>query len=321
MNKSVNMVLRIVGVVAAIAACVFAYLLKGKVDQAMQNTAWTTTDAEILANKQFDARMVDINTKAKALLEAKRTKITELEGNVKDLTADVADKKQKIEGLTANVTTLEGERADLTRKRDELNGQLAEANSKKDSLTSELNAAKEELAKHKEKIAALFTKEQLDAEIAKANKAEESRNTVTQKYARLWNTYKNDTGNNPTGFTRDPLVEEKADSLQVEFGPETLKARIIVVDPSKGFVSFSVGELNDIKPNSNFTVLVNNKTVGQVRVESVQAAMCTAQITPFKDKDKDKDKTELDKFVRGGVVTLVPFSGKISDNVAKAVAK
>jgi len=321
MNKSVNMVLRIVGVVAAIAACVFAYLLKGKVDQAMQNTAWTTTDAEILANKQFDARMVDINTKAKALLEAKRTKITELEGNVKDLTADVADKKQKIEGLTANVTTLEGERADLTRKRDELNGQLAEANSKKDSLTSELNAAKEELAKDKEKIAALFTKEQLDAEIAKANKAEESRNTVTQKYARLWNTYKNDTGNNPTGFTRDPLVEEKADSLQVEFGPETLKARIIVVDPSKGFVSFSVGELNDIKPNSNFTVLVNNKTVGQVRVESVQAAMCTAQITPFKDKDKDKDKTELDKFVRGGVVTLVPFSGKISDNVAKAVAK
>jgi len=56
MNKSANLVLRIVGVIAAIAACVFAYLLKGKVDTAMANTAWTTTDTEILANKQFDLR-------------------------------------------------------------------------------------------------------------------------------------------------------------------------------------------------------------------------------------------------------------------------
>jgi hypothetical protein len=77
MNKSVNLVIRVVGVIAAIAACVFAYLLKGKVDTAMVNTVWTTTDVEILANKQFDLRMVDINTKAKSLLDAKRTKITD----------------------------------------------------------------------------------------------------------------------------------------------------------------------------------------------------------------------------------------------------
>jgi len=57
MNKSVNLVIRVVGVLAAIAACVFAYLLKGKVDTAMTNTVWTTTDVEILANKQFDLRM------------------------------------------------------------------------------------------------------------------------------------------------------------------------------------------------------------------------------------------------------------------------
>lgn len=304
MNKSVNMVLRIVGVLAAVAACTFAYLLKGKIDTAMTNTAWTTTDAEILANKQFDLRMVDINTKAKALLETKRTKITELEGNVKDLNADVADKKQKIEGLTANVTTLEGERAELTRKRDELNGQLAEANSKKDSLTAELNTSKEELAKDKEKIASLFTKDQLDAEIAKANKAEETRNTATQKYVQLYNWTVSTTGNKPP-YPRDPLLEEKADTVQVEYGPETIVTRIVVIDPSKGLVSFSVGELNGIKVQTGFYVRINNVVVGQVRVESVQAALSTAQILPG---------AKLEQFARGGIVTLVPFSGKIASN-------
>ena len=304
MNKSVNLVLRIVGVLAAIAACVFAYLLKGKVETAMQNTAWTTTDAEILANKQFDLRMVDINTKAKSLLEAKRAEITKLNGDVKDRDADIADKKQKIEGLTANVTTLEGERADLTRKRDELNGQLAEANSKKDSLTAELNTAKEELAKDKEKIAALFTKEQLDAEIAKANKAEENRNTATQKYVQLYNWTVATTGNKPP-YPRDPLLEEKADAVQIEFGPETIKTRIVVIDPSKGLVSFSVGDLNGIKPAAGFYVKINNQPVGQVRVESVQAALSTAQILPG---------AKIEQFTRGGVVTLVPFTGKIANN-------
>jgi len=294
MNKSANLVLRIVGVIAAIAACVFAYLLKGKVDTAMANTAWTTTDTEILANKQFDLRMVDINTKAKSLLE----------GNVKDLNADVADKKQKIEGLTANVTTLEGERAELTRKRDELTGQLTEANSKKDSLTAELNSAKEEIAKDKEKIAALFTKEQLDREIAKANKAEENRNTATQKYVQLYNWTVATTGNKPP-YPRDPLLEEKADTVQIEFGPETIKTRIVVIDPSKGLVSFSVGDLNGIKPQDGFYVRINNENVGTVRVEAVQAALSTAQILPG---------AKLDQFTRGGVVTLVPFTGKIANN-------
>ncbi len=304
MNKSVNMVLRIVGVLAAVAACAFAFLLKGKIDTAMTNTAWTTTDAEILANKQFDLRMIDISTKAKTLLEAKRTKITELEGNVKDLNADVADKKQKIEGLTANVTTLEGERAELTRKRDELNGQLAEANSKKDSLTAELNTAKEEVAKDKEKIASLFTKDQLDTEIAKATKAEETRNTATQKYVQLYNWTVATTGNKPP-YPRDPLLEEKAGSVQVEYGPETIMTRIVVIDPSKGLVSFSVGELNGIKPQAGFYVRINNTVVGQIRIESVQAALSTAQILPG---------AKLEQFARGGIVTLVPFTGKIASN-------
>ena len=304
MNKSVNLVIRIVGVLAAIAACVFAYKLQGKLDTAKEKTAWTVDDLEISANKQFDLRLDDINIKAKSLWEQKKADITELKGKVKDRDAEVADKTVKIEGLTANVTTLEGERAELTRKRDELTGQLTEANSKKDSLTAELNSSKEEIAKDKEKIAALFTKEQLDGEIAKANKAEEGRNTATQKYVQLYNWTVATTGNKPP-YPRDPLLEEKVDTVQIEFGPETIKTRIVVIDPSKGLVSFSVGEINGIKPLSGFYVRVNNENIGTIRVESVQAALSTAQILPG---------AKLDQFTRGGVVTLVPFTGKIVNN-------
>ncbi len=304
MNKKLNLVIRILGLAAAIAACVFAYLLKGKMETALVKTAWTTTDAEINAPKEYDQRMTAIQGSVKTLLDTKRTKITELEGNVKDLQADVADKKTKIEGLTANVATLEGERAELTRKRDELTAQVTEANSKKDSLAAELEQAKKEIAADKEKIGALFTKEQLEAESAKATKAQENRDVVVQKYAQLFNWTKSNTGNTPP-FPRDPLAEPTVDTAQVEFGPETLYTKIVVIDPSKGLVAFSVGELNGIKVDTKFEVRINDKKVGTVNISSVKPAMCFAQILVG---------SEVGAFTRNGAVTLVPFSGKIANN-------
>jgi hypothetical protein len=304
MNKTLNLVIRILGIAAAIAACVFAYLLKGKMETAMVKTTWTTTDAEISAPKDYDNRMTAIGTSVKALLETKRTKIAELESNIKDLQADVADKKTKIEGLTANVSTLEGERAELTRKRDELTAQVTEANSKKDSIAAELEQAKKEIAADKEKIGALFTKEQLEAESAKATKAQENRDAVSQKYAQLFNWTVSNTGNKPP-FPRDPLAEPTVDTAQVEFGPETLFTKIVVIDPSKGLVAFSVGELNGIKVDAGFEVRINDRKVGTVRISSVKSAMCFAQIL---------SGSELSAFTRNGAVTLVPFTGKIANN-------
>ena len=255
MNKSVNLAIRILGIVLAIAACVFAYLLKGKVDAGMKNTEWTVTDAEIAAPKQFDKRMEVIGSKLKNLVEEKRTKIAELEGIKKDLEADVADKKTKIEGLNAKVEGLEGNVAELTRKRDELTSQLADVTSKKDSLTSELNSIKQELVKEKEKTASMFTKEQLDAEIAKTTKAEESRNAVVQLYAQLYNSFLSSTGTKPS-YPRDPLSQPSVNSLQAEFAPETIKTRVVRIDSDNGLVCFSVGDLDGIKARSVFKVQV-----------------------------------------------------------------
>ena len=304
MNKSVNLAIRILGIVLAIAACVFAFLLKGKVDAGMKNTEWTVTDSEIAAPKQFDKRMEAIGVKLKNLLEEKRGKIAELEGIKKDLEADVADKKTKIEGLNAKVEGLEGNVAELTRKREELTSQLADVTSKKDSLTAELNSIKQELVKEKEKTASMFSKEQLDAEIAKTTKAEESRNSVVQLYAQLYNSFLSSTGTKPS-YPRDPLSQPSVNSLQAEFAPETIKTRVVRLDSDSGLVCFSVGELNGIKARSVFKVQVNGADVGKVRVESVQAAQCIAQILI---------DSEVGQFSDGAVVTLEPISGKLANN-------
>ena len=199
---------------------------------------------------------------------------------------------------------LEGNVAELTRKRDELTSQLADVTSKKDSLAAELNSIKQELVKEKEKTASMFTKEQLDAEIAKTTKAEESRNAVVQLYAQLYNSFLSSTGTKPS-YPRDPLSQPSVNSLQAEFAPETIKTRVVRVDSDNGLVCFSVGELDGIKARSVFKVQVNGADVGKVRVESVQTAQCIAQILI---------DSEVGQFSDGAVVTLEPISGKIANN-------
>ena len=78
MNKKLNIVIRTLGVLAAIAAGVFAYLLKGKIETAMIATNFAVTDTEIAAAKEFAPRMAEITAKTTTLLTKKRERITEL---------------------------------------------------------------------------------------------------------------------------------------------------------------------------------------------------------------------------------------------------
>jgi peptidoglycan hydrolase CwlO-like protein len=304
MNKSVSLTLRIFGIALAIAACVFAYLLNGKVETAMKHTEWAVTDPEILAHKNYEGRMNDLGKKVKELVEAKRAKIGEMEKTVADLQTDVTDKKSKIEGLTANVSSLEAERSELTLKRDSLAALLTEATTKSDSLATELNGTKQSLAKEKEKAASLFTKEQIDAEIAKTAKAEEGRKDLAQKYNQLYS-YAQTAGGNTPPFPRDPATEGGAETAKADFGPESIKTRIILLNSADGLVCFSVGELNGIKAQSTFKVRLGDKEIGRVHVESVQNAICTAQILTG---------SSIDDFSNGDVVTLETEVGKVANN-------
>lgn len=300
MNKKLNLFIRIFGILAALAAGAFAFLLKGKMDAAMAATAFAVADNEIGAAKDFDPRMKELSAKTTALLTAKRSRITELEGNVKDLRAEVADKTTKIEGLTSNVTALEGERAELTRKRDELAGQLTEATSKRDSIAAELDAAKQEIVAEKQKTAAMFTKEQMEESIAKVTQAEEKLDKARGRYVQLygWAAGKSDT---KPPYPRDPLVDEAAPGAPgaPSFGAEGIVTKVISLDASTGLVAFSVGEHSGVRADAGFELMVAGVKAGNVRVSAARPNVSYAQMLPG---------FELKQVGNGAVVTLVPFA-------------
>ncbi len=313
MNKKLNAFLRILTVVAAVAACAFAFLLKGKMDVALTKTAWAVADAEVKAGKDFDARMASLAT-LPTLLDAKRKSIADLELAKKDLLADVADKKTKIEGLTATNATLEGERADLTRKRDELAAQLTDANSKKDGAEAALATAKEELVKATEKAAGMFTKEQLAEIEAKATAAEQKADQIRGRYAALHAKVSRAMDNNPApfGFASDPLGEpakpgEAAPAaVAVEAPTENILTNVLAVDSGSGIVAFSVGEANGIKAKDIFDVKIDGKKVGKVQISSVKGVLSFGLLQPEKELD-------LRAISKAGAVSLVP-SAKLTVN-------
>jgi len=313
MNKKLNAFLRILTVVAALAAVAFAFLLKGKMDAALTKTAWAVTDAEVKAGLDYEARMASLSTVG-TLLEGKRKAIATLELEKKDLIADVADKKTKIEGLTAANTTLEGERADLTRKRDELAAQLTDANSKKDGAEAALASAKEELVKATEKAAAMFTKEQLAESETKASNAEQKAELISGKYRSLHAKVSRAMDNNPTpfGFASDPLGEpaKPGEATPVaavaEAASDSILTNVLALDTNSGIVAFSVGEANGIKEKAVFDLKIDGKKVGKVQISSVKGALSFGQLQPDKDLD-------LGAISKAGSVSLVP-STKLAAN-------
>jgi len=307
MKPKLNAFLRILTVVAAVAAVAFAFLLKGKMDVALTNTAWAVTDEEVKAGKEFDARMASL-AGVKALLDKKRKDIEEANLAKKDLNATVADKSTKIEGLTAANTTLEGERAELTRKRDELAAQLTEANSKKDGAIAELTTVKEDLVRATEKAAGMFTKEQLAEIEAKATKAEELAAALRGKYTAL-HSWASRAAENPApgGFQRDPFGEAPkpgdapatAVAVAVEAATDAVLTNILALDAKSGIVAFSVGEANGIKEKAVFDVKIDGKKIGKVQISSVKGALSYGQLQPDKDLD-------LGAIAKASAVSLVP---------------
>ncbi len=313
MNKKLNVFLRVLTVVAAVAAAVFAFLLKGKMDVALTNTAWAVTDTEVKAGKEYDARMTALSTVG-PLLAVKRKTITDLELEKKDFIADVADKKTKIEGLTAANTTLEGERAELTRKRDELAAQLTDSNSKKDGAEAALASAKEELVKATEKAAGMFTKEQLAEIETKATNAEQKAEIISGKYRGLHAKVSRAMDNNPSpfGFASDPLGEpakpgDTAPAVAaVEAASESILTNVLALDSDSGIVAFSVGEANGIQPKAVFDVKIDGKKVGKVQISSVKGVLSFGLLQPDKELD-------IKAIAKASSVSLVP-STKITLN-------
>ena len=306
MSKKLDIFVRILAIILGALALAAGFMLKGKMDVALTNTAWAVTDPEVKAGKEYDARMTSL-AGVKGLLDAKRKEIEEANLAKKDLNATVADKNTKIEGLTAANTTLEGERTELTRKRDELAAQLTDANSKKDGAMAELTTVKEDLVRATEKAAGMFTKEQLAEIEAKATKAEELAAALRGKYTAL-HAWASRAAENaaPGGFQRDPFGEPAKEgdaptavAVTVEAATDSVLTNVLALDAKSGIVAFSVGEANGIKEKAVFDVKVDGKKIGKVQISSVKGSLSYGQLQPDKDLD-------LGAIAKASAVSLVP---------------
>jgi len=306
MSKKLDIFVRILAIILGALALAAGFMLKGKMDVALTNTAWAVTDPEVKAGKEYDARMTSL-AGVKGLLDAKRKEIEEANLAKKDLNATVADKNTKIEGLTAANTTLEGERTELTRKRDELAAQLTDANSKKDGAVAELTTVKEDLVRATEKAAGMFTKEQLAEIEAKATKAEELAAALRGKYTAL-HAWASRAAENaaPGGFQRDPFGEPAKEgdaptavAVTVEAATDSVLTNVLALDAKSGIVAFSVGEANGIKEKAVFDVKVDGKKIGKVQISSVKGSLSYGQLQPDKDLD-------LGAIAKAASVSLVP---------------
>jgi len=306
MTKKLDIFVRILAIILGALALAAGFMLKGKMDVALTNTAWAVTDPEVKAGKEYDARMTSL-AGVKGLLDAKRKEIEEANLAKKDLNATVADKNTKIEGLTAANTTLEGERTELTRKRDELAAQLTDANSKKDGAMAELTTVKEDLVRATEKAAGMFTKEQLAEIEAKATKAEELAAALRGKYTAL-HAWASRAAENaaPGGFQRDPFGEPAKEgdaptavAVTVEAATDSVLTNVLALDAKSGIVAFSVGEANGIKEKAVFDVKVDGKKIGKVQISSVKGSLSYGQLQPDKDLD-------LGAIAKAASVSLVP---------------
>ena len=306
MSKKLDIFVRILAIILGALALAAGFMLKGKMDVALTNTAWAVTDPEVKAGKEYDARMTSL-AGVKGLLDAKRKEIEEANLAKKDLNATVADKNTKIEALTAEKTTLEGERTELTRKRDELAAQLTDANSKKDGAVAELTTVKEDLVRATEKAAGMFTKEQLAEIEAKATKAEELAAALRGKYTAL-HAWASRAAENaaPGGFQRDPFGEPAKEgdaptavAVTVEAATDSVLTNVLALDAKSGIVAFSVGEANGIKEKAVFDVKVDGKKIGKVQISSVKGSLSYGQLQPDKDLD-------LGAIAKASSVSLVP---------------
>ena len=60
MSKKLDIFVRILAIILGALALAAGFMLKGKMDVALTNTAWAVTDPEVKAGKEYDARMTSL---------------------------------------------------------------------------------------------------------------------------------------------------------------------------------------------------------------------------------------------------------------------
>lgn len=191
----------------------------------------------------------------------------QLEDTTASLNKTRSDLKSAEEKLATTTSTLETARKDLSdtqSKLDDKERELRSANEKLSSLESELRLANNELERLRTQLAQLPTTGGGAQDIAtEIQRMRDEISTLTSDRERLQESL-------AAAQRSRADLEKRIERLTRGINPPGLEGRIIAVDGQWNFITFNLGQNDDIAQNSQVTVVRGDKPIAQVRVTTVE---------------------------------------------------
>ncbi|MCX7928023.1 MAG: hypothetical protein N2606_07860 [Candidatus Omnitrophica bacterium] len=238
-------------------------------------------------SKQYQiltAEYEDLTSKYKARqmeLEEMQVKNTELERKVSDLQNKLQDAQKKISALTSD---LEKEKATKKQSQDEiarLKASLEEQLKIKQDMEKELTDTVESLKNMESQLKEMQTK---------LNEVESRKKLLEDRVKELEQKAQNVELGTIVVSSDKPSVSPAAVN-----SPQKIEGKIAVVNKEYSFAVINLGSRDGVAVGNVFTVLHNNKPIGDIKVEKVHDTMSAAGFVSadLRDKIFEGDKVVL----------------------------
>lgn len=259
--NSLSLILRILAIVAAVAAGAIFFVSKGK-----------------LAEKQSQLESSQAATKAtQAELDTANEEIQTLEGRLKNERDALADNKRKLEGVRSELYTSQQEVSRTRQQLTEAKGTIADLEDTAKDLRSDLIKTEQELETAKGKEAEM---EQLNDRVAELEESNADLRESLSKAARpaaavqtANGTLATGSGDYSSGFT--PTVSQPLPKTSL--GPETT---IQTVSAENGLIVITNSPELGLNPGMEVRLISDYKALGTVKFVQIKDKVAIANILP-----------------------------------------
>lgn len=295
MNKKVSLVLRIVAILAAGAAVALFFQIKGEMENAFVKTKPIDTVLGVKTDT-LKARVEKTNKVADEVFELRETK----DRNEKTIASQkntIAAKNDEIEGLKSDLDTKTEEANQLTRDKEQLSSEVGDLKGKVSDLEGLLRSEKERVAQLTEEKSNMYSKEEYDQKLAEIEELQKTKMAAGNRYARFrtWVLQRGESV--PTEFPVDLYAEAKG-GVVVEFEPEYVLSKVVLLDHARGQVVVGVGSENTlIHPGAQVVLEVDGERVGEARITETRTGKSTLALVPG---------VQIAKLAEGTYVKVIP---------------
>lgn len=259
--KSLSLILRIVAIVAGIAAAALFFISQGKLEE-----------------KQMQLEASQKATAAtQAELETANGDIAKLEGRLKNEREALADTKDKLEEMRSEMYTA---RQEVTRKEQELTetkGKLTEAEGSARRLRADLIATEQQLAAASKETEIAQLNERIgELELANTTLKSDLEAELAIKAAKA--PKKTVASNGTAGTSASGQTDSSSAAVQpVSIGAE---AMIASVDTKNGIIVLSGASELGLNAGAEITLVRDLVAVGKIKIMDVQEDLAVASILP-----------------------------------------